>query len=184
MDKRKIEQGVNLIIEGIGEDIKREGLRETPKRVANMCEELLAGMSVDASEIMKKTFEVKNTQVVLEKDISFYSLCEHHMLPFFGSVHIAYMPQKRVIGLSKLARLVEIYARRLQIQERMTNDIAEAIINYSDVESVMVVIEAEHMCMSMRGIKKRGCKTVTIACKGVFDLNMSARQEILNMIKN
>ena len=148
MDKDKIKQGVQLIIEGIGEDASREGLVETPDRIARMYEEIFAGLNENASVHLSKTFSTQNTDMIIEKDITFYSMCEHHFLPFYGKAHIAYIPNGRVAGLSKLARTVEVYARRPQLQERMTVQIADAIMENLDAKGAMVIIEAEHMCMT------------------------------------
>ena len=164
MDKDKIKQGVQLIIEGIGEDAAREGLVETPDRIARMYEEIFAGLNEDASVHLSKTFSTQNTDMIIEKDITFYSMCEHHFLPFYGKAHIAYIPNGRVAGLSKLARTVEVYARRPQLQERMTVQIADAIMENLDAKGAMVIIEAEHMCMTMRGIKKPGSRTPKARC--------------------
>lgn len=166
MNAQKIEQAVTLFLEGIGENPDREGLKDTPKRISAMCEELFAGLDMDAREHLEKTFLSEQAQMVLEKDITFYSVCEHHLLPFYGRVHIAYIPDGKVVGLSKLARTVEVYARRAQIQEQMTNQIADAVMEYLHPKGVMVMAEAEHMCMTMRGIKKPGTKTVTYAVRG------------------
>lgn len=168
VDQNKIKEAVTLFLEGIGEDINREGLKDTPERIARMCTELFEGIGHDAREHLSKTFTVDNSEVVLEKNITFYSICEHHLLPFYGKAHIAYVPRGRVVGLSKLARTVEVYARRPQIQEQMTAQIADALMDYLQPEGVMVSLEAEHMCMTMRGIKKPGSKTVTMATRGCF----------------
>lgn len=176
-------EGVRLILEGAGEDPNREGLLDTPKRVANMFEELLQGMELNSKELMSKTFSCANADVVLEKDIFFYSLCEHHMLPFYGSVHIAYLPDEKVVGLSKLARTVEVFARRLQIQERMTEQIADDIMQYLKPKGVLVMVEAEHMCMTMRGVKKPGTKTVTLAARGIYKTDRSMREETLSYLR-
>ncbi len=178
----KIKEAVKLFLEGIGEDPEREGLKETPDRVARMCGELFSGFDMNAKEILSKRFSVDTCEAVLEKDISFYSLCEHHLLPFFGKVHIAYIPQGEVVGISKLARTVEVFARRPQIQERMTNEIADAIMENLKPAGVMVYVEAEHMCMTMRGIKKPGTKTVTTAARGRFS-EENARREFFEMIR-
>lgn len=183
VDKAKIEEAVKMLLEGIGEDVTREGIRETPQRVARMYEELFGGMEVDAATHLSKTFERETSDIVIEKDISFYSMCEHHLLPFFGNVHIAYIPNDRVVGLSKLARTVEVFARRPQIQERMTKQIAKEVMNRLDAQGVMVMIEAEHMCMSMRGIKKPGSKTVTSCALGRFEENQALRQTFLEAVK-
>lgn len=182
-DQKKIQEAVKLLLEGIGEDVNREGLKETPARVARMYQELCAGMEQSPKEHLSKVFSCDNENVVIEKDITFYSTCEHHLMPFYGKVHIAYIPNGRVVGISKLARTVEVYARRLQIQEQMTNQIAEAIEEYLGAKGVYVMVEAEHMCMSARGIKKPGSKTITFAAKGVFQENQALRQEITMLVK-
>ena len=168
IDQEKVKEAVRLLLKGIGEDTGREGLIETPDRIARMYGEICGGMEMDVKEILSKTFVTEKTEMVLEKDIVFYSVCEHHMLPFFGKVHIAYIPDGRIVGLSKLARCGEVYAKRLQLQERMTEQIAEAVMEHLSPKGVMVLTEAEHMCMTMRGIKKPGSKTVTYAVKGAF----------------
>lgn len=182
VDQEKIKEAVKLLLQGIGEDVGREGLAETPERIARMYGELCGGMEEDASEILSKTFRAENTEMVLEKDIVFYSMCEHHMLPFFGKVHIAYIPDGKIVGLSKLARCVEVYAKRLQLQERMTRQIAEAVMEYLSPKGVMVLSEAEHMCMTMRGVKKPGSKTVTYAAKGVFEEDMRLQENFFRML--
>lgn len=169
IDYDKIKEGVKLILEGIGEDTNREGLVETPDRIARMYEEIFSGMQEDVSSHLKKTFTADNTDMVIEKDISFYSMCEHHLVPFYGKAHIAYIPDGKVVGLSKLARTVEVFAKRPQLQERMTTQIADAIMEHLHAKGVMVIIEAEHMCMTMRGVKKPGSHTVTLASRGIFE---------------
>ena len=169
MDHNKIEQAVKLFLEGIGEDTAREGLRDTPKRIAQMCEELFGGYQMDAAGHLSRVFHSETGDMVVEKDITFYSVCEHHLLPFFGKVHIGYIPDGRVVGLSKLARTVETYARRAQVQEQLTSQIADALMKYLSPRGVMVMVEAEHMCMSMRGIKKPGAKTAVYAVRGVLE---------------
>lgn len=181
-DKDKIEEGIRLLLEGIGEDTTREGLVDTPNRVARMYEELCAGMNQDPMEHLSKTFSCDNENVVIEKDITFYSTCEHHLMPFYGKAHIAYIPNGKVVGISKLARTVEVYARRLQIQEQMTNQIADAIEDCLGAKGVFVMVEAEHMCMSARGIKKPGSKTTTFAAKGVFETDENLRRDIIYLI--
>lgn len=171
------------MLEGIGEDPDREGLRETPDRIARMYEEIFAGMEADGKEELSKVFSVDNSEMVLEKDITFYSMCEHHMLPFYGKAHVAYIPDGKVVGLSKLARAVEVYAKRLQIQERMTGEIADAVMEYLAPKGVMVVVEAEHMCMTMRGVKKPGSKTVSIATRGVFADDEALRNRFFQMLQ-
>ncbi|MGN0482286.1 MAG: GTP cyclohydrolase I FolE [Lachnospiraceae bacterium] len=182
VDKKKVKEAVQLLLEGIGEDPTREGLVETPDRIARMYEELCGGMEQQAEEHLKKTFSVDHDELVLEKDITFYSMCEHHMLPFYGVVHIAYIPNGKVVGLSKLARTVEVYARRLQIQEQMTGQIADALMSCLDPKGVMVLAEAEHMCMTMRGIKKPGSKTVTKATRGIFEADLHLQDTVLRMV--
>ncbi|MCQ2544250.1 MAG: GTP cyclohydrolase I FolE [Lachnospiraceae bacterium] len=169
IDQEKIKEGVKLLLEGIGEDINREGLIDTPDRIARMYTEIYAGYEESAANHLSKRFHVDNDDIVLEKDIVFYSTCEHHLMPFYGKAHIAYIPNGEVVGISKLARTVEVYAKRLQIQEQLTSQVADSIMEELNAKGVMVLLEAEHMCMSMRGIKKPGSKTVTIATRGEFD---------------
>lgn len=176
MDKNKIEQAVRLLLEGIGENPDREGLRDTPKRIARMYEEICGGMLESPENHLSRTFTAEHSEIVMEKDITFYSICEHHLMPFYGKVHIAYIPDGKVVGISKLARTVEVYARRLQIQEQMTTEIADAIMTYLSPRGVMVLVEAEHLCMTMRGVKKPGSKTQSVATRGVFSQDMQLRQ--------
>lgn len=183
MDKNKIQEGVKLILEGIGEDIYREGLLETPDRIARMYEELVAGYTDDASEHLKKRFHVDNNDMVIEKDIYFYSFCEHHMLPFYGTAAVAYIPDGEVVGLSKIARTLEVYAKRFQLQERLTAQVADVFMEELKPQGVMVLIEAEHMCMTMRGIKKPGTKTVTVVTRGVFEENESLQNQFYRMME-
>jgi GTP cyclohydrolase I len=184
MDREKILEGARLILEGIGEDINREGLLETPDRMARMYEEIFGGIGKDAKEILSKTFEVDNDDLVIEKDITFFSMCEHHLVPFYGKAHIAYIPNGRVAGLSKLARTVEIYSKKPQLQERLTSEIADAIIDNLNAKGVMVVIQGEHMCMTMRGVKKPGAKTVTTTYRGLFKEDLNLRKEVMTLIKD
>lgn len=182
IDHEKVKEGVRLLLEGIGEDVTREGLVETPDRIARMYEEIYGGMEEDASEHLKKRFHVDNDAMVLEKDITFYSTCEHHLLPFYGKAHIAYIPNGEVVGLSKLARTVEVFARRLQLQEQLTGQIADALEKELNPKGVMVMIEAEHMCMTMRGIKKPGSQTVTIVKRGIFENNQELEDTFFRML--
>ena len=182
VDHKKVEQAIRLLLEGIGEDPDREGLTETPDRIARMYEEICGGMNEDAAEHLKKTFTAENNEMVVEKDITFYSMCEHHMLPFYGKVHIAYIPDGKVVGLSKLARTVEVFARRLQLQEQLTGQIADALMEYMQPKGALVMIEAEHMCMTMRGIKKPGSQTVTLARRGVFETDPSLEERFFRML--
>ena len=174
--------GVRLLLEGIGEDISREGLLDTPDRIARMYEELFGGTEEDAGVHLSRTFHADNSEMVIERDITFYSTCEHHMLPFYGKVHIAYIPDGRVAGLSKLARTVEVYARRLQLQEQMTGQIADALMEHMHPKGVLVMAEAEHMCMTMRGIRKPGSQTVTLALRGVFKTEPELEERFYRMI--
>lgn len=182
IDQEKIKQGVRLLLEGIGEDPSREGLADTPDRVARMYGEIFGGMEENAGEHLSKVFTADNAGIVLERDITFYSTCEHHLMPFYGKAHIAYLPRGKVVGLSKLARTVEVYARRLQIQEQMTGQIADAAMEHLQPEGVMVVLEAEHMCMTMRGIKKPGSSTVTVAVRGAFEDN-ALQEQVYRMMR-
>ena len=183
MDKEKIQEGVRLILEGIGEDIHREGLVETPDRIARMYEELAAGYTDDAAVHLKKRFHVDNKYMVMEKDIHFYSFCEHHMLPFYGTAAVAYIPDGEVVGLSKIARTLEVFAKRFQLQERLTAQIADVFMEELKPQGVMVLIEAEHMCMTMRGVKKPGTKTVTVVTRGVFDNNETLQNNFYRMLE-
>ncbi len=182
-DQKKIQQATRLLLEAIGEDPTREGLMETPERVARMYEEICSGVEQDASEHLSTTFEVpENSGMVVEQDIPFYSTCEHHLLPFFGKAHIAYLPNGRVVGLSKLARTVEVYARRLQLQERLTAQIADALMEHLGAKGAIVMIEAEHMCMSMRGVCKPGTQTATLVKRGAFEKDSSLTDEFFRMV--
>ena len=183
MNKEKIQEGVKLILEGIGEDINREGLLETPDRIARMYEELAAGYTDCAAVHLRKRFHVDNNDMVMEKEIPFYSFCEHHMLPFYGTAAIAYIPDGEVVGLSKMARTLEVFAKRLQLQERLTAQIADVFMEELKPHGVMVLIEAEHMCMTMRGIKKPGTKTVTVVTRGVFDGDEKLQNQFYRMLE-
>lgn len=183
IDKTKVEQAVRLFLEAIGENPDRPALVGTPDRVARMAEELFGGTDEAAEKALSVTFDCSNDDLVLEKDITFYSMCEHHLLPFYGKVHIAYLPSGRVAGLSKLARTVEAFARRAQIQEQLTEQIADAMMKYLAPRGVMVVAEAEHMCMTMRGVKKPGTKTLTYVCRGAFKDDPVLCDRVLTMIR-
>ena len=182
INQDKIQEAVKLLLDGIGEDISREGLADTPERIARMYTEIFAGMEENPADHLSKVFTVDNNEMVLEKDIVFYSMCEHHMMPFYGKAHVAYVPDGKVVGLSKLARTVEVYARRLQIQEQMTSQIADAIMEHLSPQGVMVVVEAEHLCMTMRGVKKPGSQTVSIATRGVFADNEALQNRFFQML--
>ncbi len=183
VNKEKIEEAVRLLLEGIGEDTDREGLRDTPKRVARMYEEIFSGMEEDAGEHLSRTFTAENNEMILEKDIVFYSTCEHHLMPFYGKAHIAYIPDGKVVGISKLARTVEVFARRLQIQEKLTAQIADAVMECLSPRGVMVLVEAEHMCMTMRGVKKPGSHTVTMVSRGIFEEDETLKRTFLDLVR-
>jgi GTP cyclohydrolase IA len=184
MQKKKIQDAVRDIIIAIGDDPEREDLVGTPKRVADMYEEIFSGIKMEPEKELEVILGEKHNEIVLLKGIPLYSVCEHHLLPFTGRVHIAYIPKSgRVTGLSKLARVVEIYSKRLQVQERLTTQIADIIMKKLKPLGVMVVVEAEHLCMSMRGVKKPGAVTVTSAVRGVFKENATTRQEALSLIR-
>lgn len=184
VNHEQIEQAVRMILEAVGEDPNREGLLDTPKRVAKMYAEVFAGIGQDPKEYFDTIFNENHEELVLVKDIPFYSMCEHHLVPFFGKAHVAYIPKGgKVVGLSKLARSVEAVALRPQLQERITTTIADAIVEKLKPYGVMVVVEAEHMCMTMRGVKKPGSKTVTSAVRGIFEKDAAARAEVLSLIK-
>lgn len=180
-----IEDHIQAILQHIGEDPQREGLVKTPARVAKALAEVTTGYHQDAREILRSAiFDATDSQgLVLVRDIPFYSLCEHHILPFFGQVHIAYLPGSHITGLSKLARTVEVFARRLQVQERLTRQIAEAIMEALDAQGVVVVVEAQHMCMQMRGVEKPGTITTTVAALGCYENDVPRRQEVLTLIR-
>lgn len=180
IDASKAEESVTELLLALGENPERDGLRHTPRRVARMYSELLAGYSVDpAAMINGALFDVKYDEMVLVRDIEFYSLCEHHLLPFMGRVHVAYIPDGKVLGLSKIPRVVDMYARRLQVQERMTRQIADFLRDLLKPQGVAVVVEAMHMCMMMRGVKKHDARMVTSAMHGAFRANLATREEFL-----
>jgi GTP cyclohydrolase I len=184
MDKKKIEKAVQMILEAVGEKIKRKDIIDTPKRVADMYEEILAGARQDPERELEVIFEKEHDEIILLRDIPLYTICEHHLLPFIGKAHVAYIPKdNRITGLSKLARVVEILSRRLQVQERLTTEIADIIMKKLKPKGAMVIIEAEHLCMSMRGVKKPGIVTVTSAVRGIFRTNEKTRAETLALIR-
>jgi len=184
VDKERIERAVREILEAIGEDVNRDGLHDTPARVARMYAETCSGLHEDPARHLKVTFDAGHDEMIMVRDIALYSLCEHHLVPFFGKAHVGYIPNVdgRVTGLSKLARLVDGYSRRPQVQERLTTQIADAIDAALAPRGVLVVIEAEHMCMAMRGIRKPGSSTVTSAVRGVFREDLGARSEAMRFI--
>lgn len=181
-DTARVERAVTELLEALGEDPSREGLRDTPGRVARMYGELFAGLRTDPAKHLKRVFQEDYDEVVLLRDIDFYSLCEHHLLPFHGRAHVAYLPNGRVVGLSKLARTVEAFARRPQVQERMTCQIADALMEHLEPKGAAVVIEAQHLCMKMRGVQKPNGVMVTSALRGVFKECPSSRAEVLALI--
>jgi len=185
MDKEKIKKAVREILEAVGEDPKRKDLLETPSRVAEMYEEIFSGMGKDSKKELEVILDQKHDEIILLKDIPLYSCCEHHLLPFVGKVHIAYIPKGgRVTGLSKLVRCVEVLSRRLQVQERLTTQIADIVMEKLKPRGVMVIIEADHLCLSMRGVKKPGIITTTSAVRGIFKENQKTREETLSLIKS
>ena len=183
-DAHQVEEGVRLILEGIGEDPGRDGLKATPARVARALAEQFAGLYVDPSDVLETTFDANHEEMVLVKDIEMYSTCEHHLVPFHGVAHVGYIPNEdgRITGLSKLARVVDLYAKRPQVQERLTSQIADAVVRKLDPRGAIVVVEAEHLCMSMRGIRKPGARTVTSAVRGLFQTEASTRAEAMSLI--
>jgi GTP cyclohydrolase I len=184
MDLKKIEKGVRLILEGVGEDPERPGLKETPDRVARMYQEIFAGLETPTEELLKAIEGETHDEMVLLKDIAFYSVCEHHLLPFIGKVHVAYIPSGgKIVGLSELVKSVEVLAKRPQVQERLTTQLADLIMERLKPRGAMVVIDAEHLCISMRGVKKPGSRTVTSAVRGIFRTKQSTREELLELIK-
>lgn len=185
MDKKKITQGIRLVLEGIGENINRPGVKETPNRVAEMYQEIFSGIGTSTEDILRPIIGESHDEMVLLKDIPFYSMCEHHLLPFAGKAHIAYIPSEgRIVGISTLAQALEVLAKRLQVQERLTAQLADLIMERLKPKGAMVVIEAEHLCLSMRGVKKPGSITVTSAVRGIFKTRESTRSEMLSFIKN
>lgn len=184
MDKKKIQKGVRLILEGIGEDIERPGIKDTPRRIADLYEEIFSGLNTSTEKILVPIKGESHDEMVLLKDIPFYSVCEHHLLPFIGKAHVAYVPSAgKIVGLSKLARVVEIFAKRPQVQERLTAQLADLIMEKLKPKGAMVIVDAEHLCLSMRGVKKPGARTVTSAVRGIFRSKESTRTELLELIK-
>ncbi|MBM4145339.1 MAG: GTP cyclohydrolase I FolE [Nitrospira sp.] len=184
MDLKKIEKGVRMILEGIGEDPERSGLKETPERVARMYEEIFSGLETPTEELLKAIEGETHDEMVLLKDIPFYSVCEHHMIPFIGRVHVAYIPSGgKIVGLSEIVKAVEVLAKRLQVQERLTTQLADLIMHKLKPKGSMVIVDAEHLCISMRGVKKPGTRTVTSAVRGIFRTKQSTRDELLELIK-
>lgn len=182
IDQERIEAAVREILQAVGENPEREGLQETPARVARMYAELFGGLHKEPRELLRKTFTQKYDEMVLVKDISFASVCEHHLLPFLGKAHIAYLPNGKIVGLSKLARVVEVLSRRPQVQERMTEEIADLIVDELDARGVGVILEASHTCMTIRGVRKPGSICTTSAMRGVFQANPSTRAELMALI--
>jgi GTP cyclohydrolase I len=183
LDKKKIERAIRMLLDAIGEDPNRVGLRSTPKRVASMYEEILSGMGRSGADVLKVLESEKHDEIVLVKDIPIYSICEHHMVPFLGVAHVGYIPSGRICGLSKIVRVVEVYARRLQTQERLTTQIADALMKYLRPRGVIVIIEAEHLCMVMRGVRSSGSKTTTSVVRGIFRKKVATRAEAMQLIK-
>lgn len=185
VDQEKVAAGIRLILEAVGEDVTREGLLETPERVARMYQELFYGVGLSAASEITCEFSESTDELVLVRDIPFASICEHHLVPFMGVAHVGYIPdQGRITGLSKLARVVELASRRLQVQERMTTQIADALVEKLQPQGVAVVLEAEHLCMSIRGVKKPGTKTITSALRGMVQTNQATRAEVMSLIRH
>jgi len=185
VDHEKAQQAIRMLLEAIGEDPDREGLKETPARVARMFTEITSGMDVNPRQLIKVLESEDHDEIVLVRDIPFYSMCEHHLLPFLGVAHVAYIPEgSRVTGLSKLARVVEAHSRRLQLQERLTTAIAETIMETLRPRGALAILEAEHLCMTMRGVKKPGAKTVTSVVRGIFRENPATRAEAMSLINS
>lgn len=182
MDEKKIEKAVRLLLEGIGENPDRKGLKETPKRIVRMCRELYSGIGVDPASVITVLKDHEHDEIVLVKNVPFYSMCEHHLLPFSGTCHVAYVPAARVTGLSKIVRLIDTCSRRLQIQERLTTQIAETLMSTLKPKGVMVVMEAEHLCMTMRGVEKPGSRMVTSVVRGLFRRSAKTRSEAMALI--
>lgn len=183
MDTKKIEKGVRLIIEGIGEDPERPGLKNTPQRVAEMYEEIFSGISMDTEELITPMAGESHDEMVMIRDIPFYSVCEHHLLPFFGKAHMAYIPGAgKIVGIGALAKALEVFAKRPQVQERLTAQFIDLIVSHLKPKGAMVVIDAEHLCMSMRGVKKPGARVVTSAVRGTFRTKESTRLEMLELL--
>lgn len=182
INQEKIATGVRMIIEAIGDDPDREGLKDTARRVARMYGEFFQGLHEDPRTYLKVVFDEQHDEMVLVKDVPFYSMCEHHLLPFHGRVHAAYIPRGRVVGLSKIARVIEVFARRPQVQERMTSQIADLLIDELDAHGVGVVVEASHTCMTMRGVKKPGSLMVTSAMRGSFKTDLATRSEFMSLV--
>jgi GTP cyclohydrolase I len=182
VDSKRIEKAVREILLAVGEDAGREGLKETPERVARMYAELLAGMQEDPKEHLRSVFSENYDEIVLLRDIPFYSICEHHLMPFIGSAHVAYLPSGAILGVSKLARIVDCFARRLQAQERLTYQIADFMMNNLKTQGVAVVLEASHSCMTIRGIKKPGSVMVTSAVRGIFKKDPKTRNEVMSLL--
>jgi len=183
VNEKKVEQSIIQLLIALGEDPQREGLLDTPSRVARMYKELLSGTHEDPAQHLERVFEAQYDEIVLVRDIDFNSLCEHHLLPFYGKAHVAYLPNSKVVGLSKLARTVDTFARRPQLQEQLTTQVVDAIMQHLDARGALVVIEAEHLCMKIRGVQKPNASMVTSAVRGVFKDNPSTRAEAFSLLK-
>jgi GTP cyclohydrolase I len=183
IDSQRVEQVIRDLLEAIGEDPDRQGLRETPRRVAKMYEEIGGGTHEEAVDVLGTQFDEDHQEMVIIRDVPFYSMCEHHLLPFFGTAHVGYLPKGKVVGISKLARAVDILARRPQVQERLTSQVADAIMTALGPEGVAVVIRAEHLCMAMRGVRKPGASVVTSATRGDFRDSVATRSEFLSLLQ-
>ena len=184
MDKKKIKQAVKELLEAIGEDSNRRELRKTPERIANMFEEILSGRIKDARDVLKVKHNLHHDEMIIVKDVPFYSMCEHHLLPFFGKCHVAYIPEdNKIVGVSRLSEVIDISSKKLQIQERLTTEIADSIMKHLRPKGVGVVIEARHLCMEMMGVKQPGTNVITSVVRGIFRKDMKTREEFLRLIK-
>lgn len=183
IDRERVREAVTELLLAIGEDPSREGLADTPRRIADMYAEIFGGLAIDPAEYLTVGFEVAHDEMVILRNIPFYSMCEHHFLPFHGEAHVGYVPDGRVVGISKLARVVETYARRPQLQERLTSQVAETVMNALQPDGVAVVVEAEHLCMTMRGVRKPGSRMVTSAMRGQFKRSSVTRSEFLSLVR-
>ena len=183
MDSKRIENAFVEVIEALGDVEYKEELKDTPKRIADSYKEIFYGIGVDPKEVLTRTFDINNNELIIEKNIDFYSMCEHHFLPFFGTICIAYVPNKKIFGFGDILKLIEILSRRPQLQERLTEEIAKYIYELLDCQGVYVVVEAKHLCMTMRGQKKENTKILTTSAKGVFETDINKKLEVLTLLK-
>ncbi|MBP9478975.1 MAG: GTP cyclohydrolase I FolE [Sebaldella sp.] len=183
MDKKKIEKLMHELLVELGEDVSREGIKDTPKRLPIVYEEIFGGMNKTVKDVVKKTFRVEKNDIIIEKNIHFYSMCEHDFLPFFGQVHISYIPNNEVLGFGDVVKIVDLFSKRLQIQERMTSEICDAIFEFTNCQGIMVIVKARHLCMEMKGAKKENTEIITRAVRGSFESNADLRNEALGLMR-